>query len=436
MPRHLYTILLYLLTPCLLLRLYWKGRRLPAYRQRIHERFSFGPIVAAEVDVWLHAVSLGEVVAATPLIEALLAKQWRVLVTTMTPTGSQQVITHFGQRVSHQYVPYDLPQALRRFFKKINARVGIIMETELWPNLIYQAKKANVPLLLANGRISDKAFQSYHNVRFFFKPMLAQFRAILAQSEVDANRFIALGAPVEKVRVLGNMKFDLQVQVLNQDYFKQLKKAWGVLRPVLMAASTHDDEENQLLTGFTQLSAAIPDLILLIAPRHPERFKTVYELSLRRGFKTGKRSQPETIDNHTQVVVLDSLGELLKLYQLSDYAFVGGSLVPIGGHNVLEPIAMQVPVFCGPFTHNSQTICDDLCAAGAMQVVDDVDALFKAIIAMHQDPLSRASQIRNATAVLDANRGSVAQYLDVVLDVLKCYPPSIREDSGGTYQTP
>ncbi len=436
MPRHLYTILLYLLTPFLLLRLYWKGRRLPAYRQRIHERFSFGPIVAAEVDVWLHAVSLGEVVAATPLIEGMLAKQWRVLVTTMTPTGSQQVITHFGQRVSHQYVPYDLPQALRRFFKKINVRLGIIMETELWPNLIYQAGKADVPLLLANARISDKAFQSYHNVRFFFKPMLSQFRAILAQSEVDANRFIALGAPVEKVRVLGNMKFDLQVQVLNKDYFRQLKTAWGVLRPVLIAASTHDDEENQLLTGLLSLNTAIPDLILLIAPRHPERFKTVYEQSLRHGFNTGKRSQPETIDNHTQVVVLDSLGELQSLYQVSDYAFVGGSLVPIGGHNVLEPIACQVPVFCGPFMHNSKTICDDLCAAGAMQMVAHVDALFKAIIAMHQDPLSRASQISNATVVLEANRGSVARYLDVVFDVLKCCPPSIREDNGGTYQTP
>lgn len=419
MLRYTYTTLLYLLTPFLLLRLYWKGRRTPAYRQRIRERFSFGPIVATEVDVWLHAVSLGEVVTAMPLIDALLAKQLRVLVTTMTPTGSQQVLSRFGQSVSHQYVPYDLPYALQRFFKKMNARVGIIMETELWPNLIYQAGKAGVPLLLANARISDKAYQSYDKVRFFFKPLLAQFRAIFAQSDVDANRFIALGAPLENVQVLGNMKFDLHIPVFNQDGFKQLKMAWGASRPVLIAASTHDDEERQLLTELIQLKAAIPDLILLIAPRHPERFKTVYELSQQHGFKTGLRSQAATsIDSQTDIVVLDSLGELLGFYQLSDYAFVGGSLVPIGGHNVLEPIALQVPVFCGPFMQNSKTICADLCAAGAMQMVEHVDALCKAIIAMHQDPLSKTHQITNATAVLEANRGCVARYLDAVFEAL------------------
>ncbi len=415
MLRYIYTFFFYLLTPFILLRLYWKGRRLPAYRQRISERLSWGKIVSPEVDVWLHAVSLGEVVAATPLIDALLAKQLRVLVTTMTPTGSQQVMTRFGQQVAHQYVPYDLPWALRRFFKKINARVGVVMETELWPNLIYQATKAHLPLLLINARISDKAFGSYQKLRRFFKPVLAEFKTIFAQSEVDAKRFLELGAPVDKVYALGNMKFDLQIRVFEPALFQQLKTGWGETRPVFIAASTHDDEEDQLLTGLIKLKTAIPDVVLLIAPRHPERFKTVYELSKQHGYKTGLRSQSDTIDASTDVVVLDSLGELLGFYQVSDYAFVGGSLVPIGGHNVLEPIAMQVPVFCGPYMHNSKSICFDLCAAGAMQQVEHVDALVTAIVAMHQNPLQRVGQIANASAVLEANRGSVATCLEAIL---------------------
>ena len=419
MLHYIYTILLYLLTPFIVLRLYWKGRRLPAYRQRILERFSLGNTSIANPDVWLHAVSLGEVIAATPLIDALLAKQLRVLVTTMTPTGSQQVKTRFGQQVAHQYIPYDLPWALRRFFKKINVRVGIIMETELWPNVITQATKAHIPLLLMNARISDKGFQSYQKARFFFKPVLMQFNNIFAQSETDAQRFIALGAPVEKVHVLGNMKFDLQIKVSNQACFEQLKTAWGNQRPVLMAASTHDDEENQLLTGLIKLKIAIPNIVLLIAPRHPERFNAVYELSQRHGFNTGLRSQPETIHASTDVIVLDSLGELLGFYQVSDYAFVGGSLVPIGGHNVLEPIAMQTPVFCGPFMQNSKTICADLCEANAIKQTAHVDALMTAIITMHHDPAQRARQIANATSVLKANRGSVARCLQAVMDVLK-----------------
>lgn len=426
MLRQIYTILLYLLTPFLLVRLYWKGRRLPAYRQRIHERFSLGPIVASEVDVWLHAVSLGEVVAATPLIDMLLSKQLRVLVTTMTPTGSQQVISRFGQRVSHQYIPYDLPWVLKRFFKKINARAGVIMETELWPNLIYQTRKAHVPLLLANARISDKAFQSYHRGRFFFKPVISQFGAILAQSKMDANRFIALGAPAERVHVLGNMKFDLQIQLVNQSDFEKLKTMWGGRRTVLIAASTHDDEENQLLTGLMRLKTAIPDLVLLIVPRHPQRFESVFALSQRHGFKTGLRSQSDTIDQHVDVIVVDTIGELPGFYQLSDYAFVGGSLVPVGGHNVLEPIALQIPVFCGLFMHNSKSICADLCAANALQLVEHVDALFDAIITMHQDPVQRISQISNATAVLEANRGSVTRYLDAIYEVLDATPSPMR----------
>ena len=416
MLSFVYTFLFYLSTPFLLFRLYWKGKRLPAYRSRIGERFALNPIQAT--DVWLHAVSLGEVIAATPLIEALLAQQWRVLVTTMTPTGSQQVITRFGMRVTHQYVPYDLPWALRRFYRLINARLGIIMETELWPNLIKYAKRANVPMLLVNARISDKAFIEYTKARFFIKPILTNFKAILAQSDLDAKRFVALGAPANRVHALGNMKFDLEVNEFNRSQVQLFKTRWGSSRIILIAASTHDDEELQLLTRLKQLQLAIPGVLLLIAPRHPERFQLVSELSCQYGFNTALRSTPDAISEETDVIVLDCLGELLGFYHVSDYAFVGGSLVPVGGHNVLEPIAMGVPVFTGPFMANSKAVCSELLAVQAIQCTEHADALLVAIIAMHHNPSQRTAQIEKATAVLETNRGTVARSMKRIVPLL------------------
>lgn len=409
--RFIYNFVLHLLIPFLLFRLYWKGRRLTAYRHRIAERFSLGNASSLPIDAWVHANSLGEVIAATPLIDALLDKQWRVLVTTMTPTGSHQVKTRFGHQVEHHYVPYDLSWAVRRFYKRIKPRIGIIMETELWPNLIHQARVAKIPLVIANARLSDKSFKSYQKIRFFIKPVIEQLTAILAQSELDAKRFIALGGSERRVHMLGNMKFDLQARVANSQAVESLKMAWGAQRPVIIAASTHDDEENQLLTRLNQLKSAIPNVLLLIAPRHPERFKAVFELSKRLGFNTRLRSAPTTIGPENDVIVLDSMGELLGFYQMSDYAFVGGSLISIGGHNVLEPIAMHIPVFCGPYMQNSKRICADLCAANALILASDADGLIQSIIEMHQNPAQRALQVANATAVLEANRGSVARHM-------------------------
>ncbi len=416
--RHIYTFLLYLLTPFIVLRLYWKSWRLPAYRYRIAERFSFGCSTITPVDFWVHAVSLGEVVAATPLIEALLARKGRVLVTTMTPTGSGQVIKRFGQKVEHQYIPYDLPWGLRRFFKRVNPRLGIIMETELWPNLIHQAQQMKIPLLLVNARLSDHAFQCYEKVSFLFKPILNQFTAIFTQSHDDAKRFIAIGASAMIVEVLGNMKFDLPLQVPVNHEVTQFKERWGMTRKVVIAASTHDDEEKQLLSHLSKLKEAIPHVLLLVAPRHPERFQAVYHMSLAEGFNTGRRSQPDMIQASTDVLVIDSLGELLHFYQLSDYAFVGGSLVPVGGHNVLEPIAVQVPVFCGPYMNNSKAICEDLLAAGAMVMVNTVDELMTTLIYLYHHDTVRQQQIINASAVLTANRGTVARCMEKIEAVL------------------
>ncbi len=418
--RYLYTVVLYLLSPFFILRLYWKSRRLLVYRERILERFFLGnQRVRQSVDIWLHAVSLGEVVAATPLIDALLAKKWRVLVTTMTPTGSQQVIKRFGSQVFHQYVPYDFPWVLRRFFRAIKPRLGIIMETELWPNVINQSKRINMPLLLINARLSDRSFKRYENVRFMFKPILNQFTAIFAQSDEDARRFIKLGASASIVQVMGNIKFDVQLQLSANKECETLKTQWGDERVVVIAASTHQDEETQILSRLNMLKISIPNVLLLIVPRHPERFEEVFQLSVSQGFKTGRRSEIDTIDATAEVIIVDSMGELLGFYQISDYAFVGGSLVPVGGHNVLEPIAARVPVFSGPYMNNSKAICHDLCAAGAMVMVDSVDELMASISSMHTNSAKRQQQITNATRVLVANKGTVVNCMKKIESIME-----------------
>ncbi|MDI1353170.1 MAG: lipid IV(A) 3-deoxy-D-manno-octulosonic acid transferase, partial [bacterium] len=409
--RFIYSFFMYLLTPYLLVRLWWKGRRLPAYKKRIAERFTLDKNKYKRVDIWIHAVSLGEVIAATPLIDALLDNHWSVLVTTMTPTGSERVLARFGTKVAHCYVPYDIPIVIKRFFKQMQPRVGVIMETELWPNLIHYANQFKVPLMLANGRLSEKSLKGYMKLKFLFKPILNQFSAILTQSKDDAERFIAMGAEKKRVHALGNIKFDLQTNAIDKSKFQQLKSAWGKDRVVIIAASTHEDEEEQLLTQLRRAQLAIHNVILLIAPRHPERFQPVYQLSCQHGFNTGLRSSIESLSADSEVVVLDSLGELLGLYQISDYAFVGGSLVPIGGHNVLEPIAMGVPVLSGPYVHNFKTICGDLQQAQAIEIVTSSAELIDVIIKLHNMKEMKEHMVMNARAVLENNQGAVLKHV-------------------------
>ncbi|MGL5742376.1 MAG: lipid IV(A) 3-deoxy-D-manno-octulosonic acid transferase [Legionella sp.] len=416
--RFFYSFLMYLLIPFILIRLWWKGRSLPAYRKRIGERFFLGKRDYKPVDVWIHAVSLGEVIAAIPLIDAMLDKKWSLFVTTMTPTGSERVLARFGEKVTHQYLPYDIPGLLKRFFKQIKPRVGVIMETELWPNLIYQARAAHVHLLLANARISDDSCSGYKKIKFLIKPVLNQFSAILAQGEEDARRYRALGARNAIVHVLGNMKFDLQTNTIDSKRFSELKSHWGAERLAVIAASTHENEEAQILSQLKRLQQAIPDVVVLIAPRHPERFQAVYQLCIQAGYKTGLRSDLSTLSSENEIVVLDCLGELLGLYQISDYAFVGGSLVPVGGHNVLEPIAMNVPVLSGNQIHNFKAICNDLEAAQGILLVQQANEVIDGIIKLHSEPAFRQQMIQNASAVFERNKGSVVRHLQQIDDVI------------------
>lgn len=415
----IYSLLMYLLTPFIVIRLWIKGRSLPAYRKRISERLAWSIKADGPVDIWLHAVSLGEAIAAIPLIDALLQQHKKIMVTTMTPTGSARILERFGSRVYHQYLPYDLPHALNKFFSVIRPKAGIIMETELWPNMIDCASKAGVKLFLANARLSEKSCKGYMNVRWFFKPRLEQFELIMAQSPDDAARFIKIGAPAERVMVAGNIKFDLQTQLVNPTLFVEQKALWGNARPVVIIASTHNSEESLFLPQYKTLLQHIPEVILLIAPRHPERFQEVYDLSVSFGLNTGRRSSPESISSQNEVVILDSLGELLGWFSVSDYAFIGGSLVPIGGHNLLEPIAMGVPTFTGPYTHHFKAICTDLLRAQAVIEVDSAERFVAEVTRLHQNAEARECLVKRATRVLEDNKGALQKHLDVVLKVME-----------------
>lgn len=419
--RYLYTLIYALMTPYLLLRLWWKGRSIPAYRERILERFSLDVMTPCPIDIWVHAVSLGEVIAITPLIEQYLSKNKKVLVTTMTPTGQERVIKQFGDRVIYRYVPYEIPFALRRFFRTFKPKVGVIVETELWPNLIHFARNYKVCLLLFNARLSQSSCRGYVKFAWFFKPLLNQFNGLYAQTEEDAARFKSLGAEPTRVHVAGNIKFDLEIKQINFEPFLAMKSSWGEERVIVIAASTHDDEEQQLLTCLRRLQEKIPKLLFLIAPRHPERFDKIHLLACNMGFNTGLRSDSSSFNEHNEVVVLDCLGELLGFFHLSDYAFVGGSLVPVGGHNVLEPIAMGIPVFTGPYVSNFQAICQSLLAVDGIIQINSAEEFVVSLCQLHYDVAGKEKLRKAASQVLQANQGALQRYLAITDQALSSH---------------
>lgn len=424
LTRLIYSLVFYAALPFIFLRLWIKGRALPMYRWRYQERLGFYQnknldrqdqkqqnIASGKgIDIWVHAVSLGEVIAITPLIECLLADKYSILVTTMTPTGSARVTQQFSSRVEHCYIPYDIPSAVKRFYQHFAPRIALIVETELWPNLLFHAQKKGIELILCNARLSNKSCQEYRKLRWFFRPLLQKFSGIYSQSDADASRFIALGADLSCVHVFGNIKFDMPVNTVEMGPYLAIKKLWKN-RLIIIVASTHEDEELQILNVWCQLQAQIPEVLLLIAPRHPERFDKIYQLALDKGFKTGLRSKVENLaqEKH-EVIILDCLGELLGFYAISDYSFVGGSLVPRGGHNVLEPIAMHVPVLIGPHYFNFEYICQTLLSNQAIIEVQSAQELVNSIVSLEKNPSSKTALCQKSSKTLEANKGALQKY--------------------------
>lgn len=415
MNRSLYSLLFHLLLPLIALRLLWRAWRAPAYARRIGERFAFGLPEVRAGGIWLHAVSVGESIAAAPLIRQLQKRypDWPITVTCMTPTGSERIRALFGDSVAHCYLPYDLPWAARRFLRHLQPRLAVIMETELWPNHIHQCARLGVPVALANARLSERSARGYARFARLTAPMLAQMNLIAVQTEAEAVRFRALGARAACVQVTGSIKFDLKIDEQLLADAAELRQQWGAgQRPVWIAASTHAGEDEIILAAHRQILIQHPDALLILVPRHPERFASVYDLCQREGFATRRRSLNEAVAVDSAVLLGDTMGELLFLYALSDVAFVGGSLVPNGGHNLLEPAALGKPVLSGPQVFNFLEIAAQLRAEGALTEVADAASLAEAVLRLWLQP-ALAQQMSSAGArVMRRNQGALQRLLD------------------------
>lgn len=414
MNRTFYSLILHLALPLICLRLLWRAWRAPAYGRRIGERFALGLPAMRKGGIWVHAVSLGESIAAAPLIRELLARypELPITVTSMTPTGSERIQALFGEQIQHCYLPYDLPWACASFYRRVQPRLALIMETELWPNHIHQCAKRGVPVVLANARLSERSARGYARLAKLTAPMLGELSLIAAQTEAEAERFRQLGARPGCVEVTGSIKFDLSVDAQLQVRATQLRAEWGAApRPVWIAASTHAGEDEIILAAHRQLLQQFPQALLILVPRHPERFASVFELCKREGFASVRRSQGEAVTADTQVLLGDTLGELLFLYALADLAFVGGSLVENGGHNLLEPAALGKPLLSGPNLFNFLEIAAQLRTAGDLLEVQDAAELQEQLHRLFAEPQQAAQRAAAGLAVLRANQGALERLL-------------------------
>lgn len=424
MNRTLYTLLFHLGLPLVALRLWLRARKAPAYAKRVGERFACNLPAVPTGGIWVHAVSVGESIAAAPMIRELLGRHPHlpILITCMTPTGSERIQALFGNepRVQHCYLPYDLPWAAARFLDHVQPRLAVIMETELWPNHIHQCAVRGIPVALANARLSERSARGYGRFAKLTAPMLAEMSLIAVQTETEAERFRQLGARPQCVQVTGSIKFDLKVDGQLLARAAQLREEWQAAnRPIWIAASTHEGEDAIVLAAHRQVLASHADALLILVPRHPERFNSVFELCVQQGFDTVRRSGGTLLGAQQQVLMGDTMGELLFLYALADSAFVGGSLVPNGGHNLLEPAALAKPVLSGPHLFNFLEIAAMLRQADALIEVDDAAGLAVAVRQLIELPQDAHRIGAAGLAVMQANQGALERLLAGLAKLLK-----------------
>lgn len=409
--RFFYNLFTYLLFLPLLI--YWVARGIGnrSYVDRLGHRFGFG-FPKLKRCIWVHAVSVGEVVAAAPLVRAL-KKQFpdrELLVTTVTPTGAARVRSLFGDAVNHAYIPFEFPHAVSAFFRRLNPEAALIMETEIWPNLYRGCGIRGVPLILVSARISPKSVAGYRKLLPLIRETLSHGIIIAAQSQLDADRFLALGANPKRVSVMGNIKFDVEPDPGMLDKGRAVRAELFGARPVWIAASTHEGEEELVLDVHKTLRARHPDLLLVLVPRHPGRFASVRELVEKREFDVVSRTEQRPAGS-AAVFLCDTMGEVPLFYAAADVAFVAGSLVPIGGHNLLEPAVLGVPVVTGPHNFNAQDIADMFIKAGACRCVADVDELAGTISELLASPRKAALLGEAGQRLLEDNRGALKRLL-------------------------
>jgi len=413
--RWLYTCLFVVGLPLVLLRLCWRSLKNPAYRARWGERFGIFKFPLQEGGLWLHAVSVGESIAAIPLIREFQRRfpTLPITMTTSTPTGSARVQNTFGSQVFHIYFPYDLPWCFDRALKLIRPRLMILMETELWPNCLLKCQQLQIPVLIANARLSPRSMRGYGYIKLMTQTMLECVNLVAAQSERDGANFVKLGLAPERLVVTGNIKFDVPIKEGIEAEARKLRESWGKERLVFVAASTHAGEEEQVLNAFKEIQKQFKDALLILVPRHPERFAQVAALVQQQGYSVILRSSGSPATSETQVFLGDTMGEMNLFYAASDVAFVGGSFIAIGGHNTLEPAAAGIPVIVGPHVHNFIEITQLLSDAKALLQVSDSHTLAEAVLHWFASTEARKKAGNAGKEVVEKNRGAVSKIVDL-----------------------
>jgi len=414
----LYQSALLLAWPWVLLRLRWRARREPAYGQRIEERFGHVPASVRPGPIWFHAVSAGETLAAAPLISALASEyaQLPILVTTMTPTGSRQVAARLEDRVDHCYAPYDFPWAVGRFFDRVRPRLLVLMETELWPNLVAAASRRGIPVVLINARLSEKSMRGYRRTGRLVRRLVERLHLVACQYPDDAERFRALGTPADRIVVHGNLKFDAELPADHEERVEGLARRLAFDdRPVWIAASTHAEEEPSVLRAHLELLRNDPAAArLILVPRHPSRAGEVESMCWTFGLSTGRSSAASGVDADIQVVIGDTMGELIYFYGLADAAFVGGSLNGGGGHNPIEPALCGRPVAMGPDVFNFANVVSYFRRAGCLVLVSDAEELAVVMRGWLNDPTTAQSLGARARLIVTHNRGAFGRLQDIL----------------------
>lgn len=421
MLAFIYTALLYLIAPLALAATALRGLRDPAYRDRLRERLGRTRVRFAVPPIWIHAVSVGEVQAAAALVRAVRRRypQRPLLITTATPTGAQRVSALFGDSARHAYLPYDLPGAVRRFLTTIGPAIAVIMEREIWPNLFRECGRRGIPILLASARLSERSAQRHRRLARLFGQALAGDVTIAAQTALDAERFRALGADSARVHVTGNVKFDLDIAPDVRRAGESLRSTQFAARPVWVAGSTHEEEEDVLLDAHERARSSLPELLLILVPRHPYRFDQVRAWLKARRVPFVARSSADPVTADTSVLLGDTLGELPMFYAACDMAFVGGSLVPVGGHNLLEPAALARPILVGPHNFNGEEIAQMFLANDAAVEVHSASPLSAALVELATDPARRTEMGTRGRAIVESNGGALERVMQLIEPMLR-----------------
>ncbi len=419
--RFLYTIIFYLLLPFILLRLWIKNRKTPNGLQFWHERLGLGLRPFSPGGIWVHAVSVGESLTAIPLIKLLQQRYptMPITVTNETVTGAERIRVELGNSVTQLYFPYDLPLVLKKFFNALQPKLLILLETELWPNILAACQLYQVPVALVNARLSERSAKAYRRILPVIRKMLKSIDVIAAQFQADADRFIALGFPAEKIQVTGSLKFDLTLPLQLSEQAQRWRKIWGENRLVWIAASTHPGEEELILQAFTQVRLSFPDLLLVSIPRHVDRVPQLEQLYSSQAYKIIKRSEHNDSEmSNVDVFIGDTMGELLIFYAAADLAFVGGSLVEKGGQNPLEPAAIGLPILTGPYTFNFATITEQLKQRNVEIQVNNATELAEQVIDLLSDPMRRQQKAHEAKKFVAENKGSVLKQMQLIENLL------------------